>query len=74
MENFSLNQEKMLDYFSNKSSSAFSPFAQFEEIGKQNMALFTKAFSMFNPFETLNKAEEENEQQPVRKAAGSNKK
>jgi polyhydroxyalkanoate synthesis regulator protein len=28
MENFTANQDKMLDYFSAK--SAFSPFAQFE--------------------------------------------
>lgn len=57
MENFTLNQDRMFDYFSR--NSTFSPFSQFEEIGKQNIALFTKAFSMFNPFEAAAKAPEE---------------
>ena len=64
MENFALNQDKMRDYVAK--SVAFSPFTQFEEIGKQNMALFQKAFSMFTPFST----EKEEEEEPTRKVAG----
>lgn len=73
MENFILNQDKMFNYFNaNNPSASFSPFAQFEEIGKQNMALFSKAFSMFNPFETMTKAASETEQS-ARKVAGGKK-
>ena len=67
MENFALNQDKMRDYVSK--SVTFSPFTQFEEIGKQNMALFQKAFSMFTPFS----GEKEEEEEPTRKIAGSKK-
>ncbi|MEI7668759.1 MAG: polyhydroxyalkanoate synthesis repressor PhaR [Pseudomonadota bacterium] len=49
IENFTLNQDGFLDYFSGKKS--FAPFMQLEEISKQNIALFTQAFSMFNPFD-----------------------
>src|SRR5271165_9034 len=47
MDSFMQNQDKMREYV----SGAFSPFTQLEEIGKQNMALFKHAFSMFSPFE-----------------------
>lgn len=63
MENFILNQDKMFDYFSGKT---YSPFSQLEEIGKQNMALFNRAFSMFNPFDSLSEEEESTQ----RKTAG----
>ncbi|HEU5047925.1 MAG TPA: polyhydroxyalkanoate synthesis repressor PhaR [Rickettsiales bacterium] len=74
MENFTVNQDRMFDYFSR--NSTFSPFSQFEEIGKQNFALFTKAFSMFNPFDATAKeapqpeAETEAEESQQRKVAG----
>jgi len=71
MENFTVNQDKMFDYFS-AGKSAFSPFAQLEEIGKQNMALFNRAFSMFNPFDASSK-EEETEEQPRKVASGTKK-
>jgi len=67
MENFSLNQDKMRDYVAK--AVPFSPFTQFEEIGKQNMAFFQKAFSMFTPFT----GEKEEEEEPARKIAGSKK-
>jgi polyhydroxyalkanoate synthesis repressor PhaR len=74
MEHFSLNQDKMFNYFNTGNQpTSFLPFAQFEEIGKQNMALFTKAFSMFNPFDAVAKSGGEAEQ-PIRKAAGGSKK
>ncbi len=73
MENFLVNQDKVFDYFTNNKST-FSPFTQLEEIGKQNMALFNRAFSMFNPFDASAKEEAAEPAPPPRKAAGSNKK
>jgi len=67
MESFINNQDKMREYVS---SNVYSPFTQLEEIGKQNVALFQRAFSMFSPFEFGTKEEAE---QPVRKT-GSGKK
>ena len=57
MQTFLKNQEKMREYMlGNKAAAtgAIDPFGQvahqLEEIGKQNMEFFTKAFSMFTPF------------------------
>jgi polyhydroxyalkanoate synthesis repressor PhaR len=50
MENFIQNQEKLNDAV-RQSVGKFSPFSQFEELGKQNMALFQQAFSAFNVFD-----------------------
>jgi polyhydroxyalkanoate synthesis repressor PhaR len=72
MDSFMKNQDKMREYVS--SAMSFSPFTQFEEIGKQNMALFQRAFSMFSPFG--GNAEEEgstSDEAPRRKAAGGKK-
>jgi polyhydroxyalkanoate synthesis repressor PhaR len=69
MESFISNQDKMREYVS--SAVNFSPFTQFEEIGKQNMALFSRAFSMFNPFGI--KEEEQETEEPTRKTANSKK-
>ena len=49
MDSFINNQDKMREYVS--SAIHFSPLAQFEEMGKHNMALFQQAFSMFRPFD-----------------------
>jgi len=68
MDSFISNQDKMREYVSNTVN--FSPFTQLEEIGKQNMALFQQAFSMFNPFAGK---EESEARQPARKTAGSKK-
>jgi polyhydroxyalkanoate synthesis repressor PhaR len=51
MESFTHNQEKMRDYI----TSAFGanmPANPFEEIARQNMAIFDKTLRMFSPFET----------------------
>lgn len=56
MQAFQKNQEKMREMMGMSGMGAnpmagFGNFThQFEEIGKQNMELFTKAFSMFTPF------------------------
>jgi len=53
MDNFMSNQDNFFDYF--KKNPALAPLLQLEEISKKNMALFTNAYSMFNPFETIMK-------------------
>jgi polyhydroxyalkanoate synthesis repressor PhaR len=45
MKTFAHNQEKM-----RKTMGATSPMGQFEEMGRQNMAMFDKAMQMFSPF------------------------
>jgi polyhydroxyalkanoate synthesis repressor PhaR len=48
MTQFARNQEQMRKYMQN--AFGFSPFQQFESIGKQNMAMFENAMRMLNPF------------------------
>jgi polyhydroxyalkanoate synthesis repressor PhaR len=49
MSSFARNQEQMREYMS--SIGGLFPFGQqFEEMGKQNMALFQNAMKMFSPF------------------------
>lgn len=53
MQSFLKNQEQMQQLLLGKGANVggFNQITkQFEEIGKQNMELFTKAFSMFTPF------------------------
>ena len=54
MQTFLKNQEKMQEYMGKSSPVGMGSFnqvaQQFEEISKQNMELFAKAFSMFTPF------------------------
>lgn len=49
MQAFSRNQEQMRDYFQNTLGGMF-PFGTFEEVGKQNLAMFERAMRMFTPF------------------------
>jgi polyhydroxyalkanoate synthesis repressor PhaR len=70
MDSFVNNQDKMREYASH--SVNFSPFTQFEEIGKQNMALFQRAFSMFRPFEST-KEDHATEESPAKKTANTKK-
>lgn len=71
IKSFENNQEKMREYVGN-SLGGFSPFTQFEEIGKQNMAMFRRAFSMFTPFGGM--MESEQEEKPAEKRYTSGKK
>jgi len=59
MKAFMNNQEKMRGMMG-KSTAGFAPFNQFEEMTRQNVAFFEKAFSMFSPFNMFGeeKAEE----------------
>ena len=52
MQSFQSNQEKMREYMGAGSFGTFTAplSSQMEEISKQNMEMFTRAFSMFNPF------------------------
>ncbi len=49
MKSFARNQEQMRDYMKDTLGGLF-PFGQFEEMGKQNMALLERAMKMFAPF------------------------
>ena len=49
MESFARNQEQMRKAMQDSFGGMF-PFGRFEEMGKQNLALFEKAMQMFNPF------------------------
>ncbi|MDP2697237.1 polyhydroxyalkanoate synthesis repressor PhaR [Thalassospira sp.] len=49
MRSFSHNQEQMRDYMEGTMKGIF-PFGQFEEMNKQNMALFEQTMKMFAPF------------------------
>jgi len=51
MEAFSHNQERMRHSMQETFGGMF-PFGKFEEMGKQNMALFENAMKMFTPVET----------------------
>lgn len=51
MKTFTSNQEKMREMMGMGNLGSFGQVAaQLEEIGKQNMEMFTKAFTMFTPF------------------------
>jgi len=49
MQAFSRNQEQMREYFQTTLGGMF-PFGRFEEMGKQNLAMFERAMRMFTPF------------------------
>jgi polyhydroxyalkanoate synthesis repressor PhaR len=53
MDNFMKNQDNFFDYFTKTPN--ITPFAQFEELSKQQMALFKTAFSMFAPVKAKDK-------------------
>ena len=54
MELFARNQEQMRTYMKETFGGMF-PFARFEEMGKQNLALFQRAMTMFTPFKPEDK-------------------
>jgi polyhydroxyalkanoate synthesis repressor PhaR len=51
MQAFARNQEQMRDYVRD-AIDGLMPFNQFEEMSKQNMAIFETAMKMFSPFYT----------------------
>jgi polyhydroxyalkanoate synthesis repressor PhaR len=64
MELFARNQEQMRTYMKETFGGMF-PFARFEEMGKQNLALFERAMTMFTPFKP--------DAKPAEPAAGNGK-
>ena len=50
MDAFSNNQERMRDYMKDAVGQTMNPFAQWEELGRQNMAMFERAFQIFTPY------------------------
>ncbi|MEQ9640990.1 MAG: polyhydroxyalkanoate synthesis repressor PhaR [Alphaproteobacteria bacterium] len=52
MESFAKNQEQMRQKLTETFGGIF-PFPQMEEMGRQNMAMFEQAMSLFNPFATV---------------------
>lgn len=55
MQSFTKNQHQMHDYFRNAFGGAFGGMFgnTFEEMGKQNMAMFEQAMRMFAPFGSM---------------------
>lgn len=49
MKSFTGNQDKMREYFQTTFGGMF-PFGGFEEMSKQNIAMFERAMRMFSPF------------------------
>ncbi|MEP4378599.1 MAG: polyhydroxyalkanoate synthesis repressor PhaR [Alphaproteobacteria bacterium] len=62
MDAFSNNQERMRDYMQNAVGQTMNPFAQWEELGRQNMAMFERAFQMFTPYGAAGAGEPGNEE------------
>jgi polyhydroxyalkanoate synthesis repressor PhaR len=70
MQAFANNQDKMRSMFGKAMGSEFSPMGQFEEMTRQNVAMFEKTVQMFSPFgnmfgRTPQQAEQEEQQQPA---------
>jgi len=55
MKSFSNNQDQLAKSVGGSFGGLF-PFTSFEEVGKQNMALFEQALKMFSPFSEQNAA------------------
>ncbi|TWB35806.1 polyhydroxyalkanoate synthesis repressor PhaR [Nitrospirillum pindoramense] len=68
MQSFTRNHEKMRDYFQNTLGGMF-PFGSFEEVGKQNMAMFERAMRMFSPLAGADAARPEMGEAPKAKPA-----
>jgi polyhydroxyalkanoate synthesis repressor PhaR len=49
MSSFTKNQEQMRDHMG-AALGELNPFRRFEDLGRQNMAMFQRAMSMFSPF------------------------
>lgn len=49
MDAFSNNQDRMREYVESTVGRSMFPFNQWEEMGRQNMAMFERAFQIFTP-------------------------
>ncbi len=50
MDAFSKNQDRMREYMQCAMGHSMNPCAHWEELGRQNMAMFERAFQMFTPY------------------------
>lgn len=66
MKTFLNNQERVQTVFGRAIADGMSPLSQIEEMTRQNVAFFEKAFTMFSPFGNYFNAQEE--EQPKTKA------
>jgi polyhydroxyalkanoate synthesis repressor PhaR len=75
MKTFMSNQERVTSLMGKamgKTGESFAPLSQFEEITRQNVALFEKTMQMFNPFGTgmfNEKAPQESTEEPTKARA-----
>lgn len=69
MQSFARNQEQMRTYMQD-ALGGLMPFGRFEEMGKQNMALFESAMKMFSPFYKNGAGGPEGHPNPNNPAAG----
>ncbi|PCJ59384.1 MAG: polyhydroxyalkanoate synthesis repressor PhaR [Rhodospirillaceae bacterium] len=69
MQSFTKNQDKLRHYMQD-TFSASQPFHSFEEIGKQNMAIFERAMENFSPFAGPNGKQEPTTAEDVASASG----
>lgn len=67
MKTFVNNQERMQSVFG-KALDEFSPLGQLEEMTRQNVAFFEKAFTMFTPFGSVFAERDEKEEMPKARA------
>ncbi len=68
MQAFSRNQEQMREYMSG-AFDGLNPFTSFEEMSKQQLAMFERAVKMFSPFYADDAPFEEKEKPPTPGAA-----
>ncbi len=76
MSSFAKNQEQIREHVT-EAFGSMNPFQSFEELGRQNMALFQRAVQMFNPFAKpssevprgTSSAAKDRSQEPAREAA-----
>jgi polyhydroxyalkanoate synthesis regulator protein len=66
---FARNQEQMRN--SLRTTFGIFPFGQFEEMGKQNMALFEQALKMLSPYGREPKPTPAGEPEPAAKSPGA---
>ncbi|MDF2766668.1 MAG: phaR [Rhodospirillales bacterium] len=64
MQSFAHNQEQMRQYMQGTFGQIF-PFANLEEMGKQNIALFERTMKMFSPFQGQETRRDAERRQPV---------
>lgn len=69
MKAFVGNQDRMRGMMGKAAPEGFSPFNPFEEMTRQNVAMFEKTMQMFNPLSIFSGKEEEKEAETVRPAA-----